>query len=127
MIYQFVTNVATFFGKSSRIASVGPEEAKRVVLRYAERSKINITWMAGKIGSTKQNVSRWFSGENEPADKMVWVRMAQVLGVIDPITTEVLDMARELALDVLVESQNEDMKRRAANLIREISKKSPAD
>lgn len=109
------------------IAVVNPEEAKRIVLQYAERNKVNASWLAREIGEHRQTVWNWLNGDREPADPAAWVKMATALGISNRANTELLDDARELALDVLLYADNEDLKNRAANLIREISKKSLSD
>lgn len=106
---------------------MNPEEAKRIVLQYAERNKVNASWLAREIGEHRQTVWNWLNGDREPADPAAWVKMATALGISNRANTELLDDARELALDVLLYADNEDLKNRAANLIREISKKSLSD
>lgn len=81
-------------------------------------------WLADQMGENRQNVWNWMKGIREPQDPTVWNRMATILGLANFQNSEVLETARELALDVLVLSDNTDLKQRAANLIREISKKS---
>ncbi|TXH46309.1 MAG: XRE family transcriptional regulator [Desulfurellales bacterium] len=110
-----------------QIAVVNPEEAKRIVLQYAERNKVNASWLAREIGEHRQTVWYWLNGEREPADPTVWAKLATALGVASRANSELIDDARELALEVLLYTDNEDLKNRAANLIREISKKSLSD
>lgn len=109
------------------ISCVSPEEAKRVVLRHAERSKVNQTWLTEKIGDSKQNVNHWFKGRRDPDDPTVWVRMAEALGVASVASSEFYEAAREFALEVLVRSDDQQLKDHAANLIREISKNYSSD
>ena len=106
---------------------MNPEDSKRLVLQYAERGKINVAWMASHLGENRQTVWNWVKGIREPQNATIWTRMAAVLGLTHQAHSEVLDSARELALDVLVTSDDEALKQRAANLIREISKKSSPD
>jgi len=81
-------------------------------------------WLADQMGENRQNVWNWLEGIREPQDPTVWNRMATILGLANFQNSEALESARELALDVLVLSDDPDLKNRAANLIREISKKS---
>ena len=104
------------------IQYVDIENAKRLVLRHAERSKVNQTWLAEKVGETKQNISNYFTGKRNPVDPTVWIRMAAALGVASPAASEFYEVAREFALEVLVKSDDAELKDHAANLIREISK-----
>ncbi len=48
--------------------------------------------------------------------------MASALGILPTYSTEFAEVAREFALEVLVKSDDADLKAKAANLIREISK-----
>lgn len=92
-----------------------------MVLKYAERSKVNQTWLADKIGDSKQNVNHWFNERRTPDDPNVWVRMAEALGIASVASSEFREAVREFALEVLVRSNDQLLKDHAANLIRQIA------
>lgn len=98
-----------------------PQSAKSKVLAHEASTPINKRWMAARLGVAHQSLSQWFTG-TEPRDPLVWVRMAQVLGLTatDP---DVLYKAREFALEVIDRVDDPEIKRMATNLIREISAK----
>ena len=101
-------------------------DAKRMVKGYAERGRVNITWLAGKMGVSRQTIHGWLSGQHEPASDDAWTQIADLLGLQTPAySTEFMETAREFALAVLVKSDDPDLKSQAAMLIREISKKVP--
>ena len=102
---------------------MNPEDSKRLVLAYAERGKLNVAWLATQLGENRQTVWNYLKGIRDPQNPTIWTRMAAVLGLANQANSELIDSARELALDVLTLSDNPDLKARAANLIREISKK----
>lgn len=93
------------------------------MLRYSERGKINVSWLANRLGENRQTVWNWLTQKRSPQDPTVWTRMALELGLAT-VDSAVMESVREFALDVLVKSQDEELRMRAANLIREISKKS---
>jgi DNA-binding XRE family transcriptional regulator len=90
----------------------------------AERQKVNKTWMAHTLGASKQSVAQWLSGEHEPSNPDMWVRMASALGLLSPINTEFSEQARELALEVLVRSTDEGLRAKAASLLKLFLEKS---
>ncbi|MBL8088268.1 MAG: helix-turn-helix domain-containing protein [Chthonomonas sp.] len=100
-----------------------PEEAERLVLRHAERGGINFTWVASRLGVSKQSLSHWLTGKHRPQDPQAWVRIARAMGLDSPQHTQLGEIARELALSVLEESEPSRTKALAAQVIREISKK----
>lgn len=118
-----VTDVNPLGRKINRIFVVNPEDSKRLVLQYAERGKLNIAWLASQLGENRQTVWNYVKGVREPQNPTIWTRMAAVLGLSNQANSELIDSARELALDVLTQSDDPELKARAANLIREISKK----
>ena len=97
-------------------------DAKKVVLQHYERNKINVAWLARKVDEHRQTVWNWLNQEREPDDPGAWLKLVEALGLGAQANSELLEDARELALDVLMTADNQDLKTKAANLIREISK-----
>ena len=54
---------------------------------------------------------------------MVWVRMAEALGIAPPTKNPLTDATYDLAMDVLVKSGDQELRTKAANIIRELSEK----
>lgn len=104
------------------IVAITPSDAKGLVLRYSEKGKINLSWLADKIGTSRQSLHHWIQGEHEPVNPEVWLQMASTLGILPTFSSEFAEAVRELALDVLIKSDDPDLKNKAANLIRELSK-----
>ena len=97
------------------------DEAKRLVLRHRERQKINGSWLATQIGEKdRQKVHHWLNGTHEPADASVWIRMAAALGILNPAQSELAETAREFALEVLVRSDDPQLRLLAAELLRKL-------
>lgn len=124
MIHYILTPVKTWPGFLSKMLAVAIStgDAKGMVMRYAERGKLNLSWLAEKIGTSRQSLHHWITGTHEPANPDVWLQMAAALGILPTYSTEFAESAREFALEVLVKSDDADLKAKAANLIREISK-----
>jgi transposase-like protein len=103
---------------------MNPEDAKRLVLQYAERGKVNMAWIADRLGVARQTVNYWFKGTHDPSESGVWLQIANLLGLMPAYSSELIEIGRELALEVLVRSDDADLKQLAARFIREFSKKS---
>lgn len=97
------------------------KEAKRLVMERDARAPINRAWIAKKLGTVRQNVQQWFDG-TEPRDPEVWVQIASILslGTIGPTMVQ---QVRDFALEVLVRSDDPELRQRAALIVREISEK----
>jgi hypothetical protein len=101
---------------------VSPTRAKTLTLELFERGKINITHLATGINESKQSVHGWLKGNSNPRDESVWVRMASFLGLDEPVDSATLRLIRELAMNVLVTSDDSNLREQAAEVIRKISK-----
>lgn len=102
---------------------VNPDDARIIVLQYHEKAKVNYSWLADRIEVDRQTVWNWFNGKRTPSDPTVWQKMAHALGLDQRVNSALLETVRDFALDVLVATDDESLKAKAANLIREISKK----
>ena len=96
-----------------------PEEARVAVLRAYERGSLNAAWIASQIGESRQSVINWLKQKHDPADAGTWIKIAGVLGLADPAKTAIGEIAHDLALLVLVKSEDQELKMKAAQLIRE--------
>lgn len=110
------------YRKSSSLFGMDANTAKRLVLTQAERQKLNYSWIAEQLGRTRQQIRQWVTLENAPSDPNVWVQMATLLGLNIVGASSIAEVARELALEVLVKSDDHDLKTKAAMLIRELSR-----
>lgn len=93
------------------------------MLQYHDKAKINYSWLADQIEAGRQTVWNWFNGKRTPSDPTVWQRMAAALGLDTRAETQLMESVREFALDVLLTTDDDSLKAKAANLIRDISKK----
>ena len=100
---------------------MSPEDARALVLQQHERHPVNLTWMAGQLRTSKQNIDNWLSG-TKPQNGDVWVQMARILG-LSVVKSELEESAHDLALDVVSRANDEELRAKAANLLREIRKK----
>lgn len=101
---------------------MNPERAKTLTIELYNRGKINVTHLAEGVHESKQSVHGWLKSKSNPRDESVWVRMANFLGLDDPIPSETLKLIRELAMNVLVTSDDPKLREQAAEVVRKISK-----
>jgi hypothetical protein len=101
---------------------VNSERAKTLTIELYNRGKINITHLAEGVKESKQSVHGWLKGKSNPRDESVWVRMASFLGLDDTIPSDTLKLIRELAMNVMVISDDPKLREQAAEVVRKISK-----
>jgi len=93
-----------------------------LTIELYNRGKINVTHLAEGVHESKQSVHGWLKAKTNPRDESVWVRMASFLGLDDPIPSETLRLIRDLAMNVMVISDDPKLREQAAEVVRKISK-----
>lgn len=71
----------------------------------------------------RTSIYKWVKGQGEPKNPEEWVIIARSLGLAVAPDTDIIQEAQTLALQVVQESENPDLRAAAALLLRKILEK----
>lgn len=90
------------------------------MLEYGKHHHINHAWLSAEINARgRDSTYKWIKKGIKPRDDQVWVRMAQALGLFSPAKTRIVQLAKDLAYDVLDKYQDPETTRKAVAIIKE--------